>query len=80
MDYVLSGNSVEHIASLSSADPSGARANHGDRVIAEALCWKLLKEPRTASAFEPKNAEPPAGSLAERRLLAAREATDMNAW
>ena len=25
-------------------DPSGARINHGDRVVADALCWKLVHE------------------------------------
>ena len=25
-------------------DPTGARVNHGDRVIADALAWKMMKE------------------------------------
>ncbi len=34
---------VEHAKSKNSVDPSGARANHGDTVIAKALAWKLIK-------------------------------------
>lgn len=39
--YAPSGGIV-HMASLRSEDPSGARANHGDIVIADALCWKQM--------------------------------------
>jgi hypothetical protein len=31
---------VMHARSRSKVDPSGARENHGDRVIADALAWK----------------------------------------
>ena len=36
--------SVEHARALSKVDPSGAKKNHGDRCIADALAWKALKE------------------------------------
>ena len=40
--YVYQGDSIVHSQSLVCEDPSGARANHGDRCIADALCCKLL--------------------------------------
>lgn len=41
--YSPDGNRVYHSGELSQADPSGAGGNHGDRVIADALAWKLCK-------------------------------------
>jgi hypothetical protein len=38
--------SVAHVDSLSAPDPSGAKKNHGDRVIADALDWMLLRKMR----------------------------------
>ncbi len=32
-------DTVEHPGDIGGSDPSGARSNHGDRVIADALCW-----------------------------------------
>ena len=40
--YVEGGASVEHSQSINTIDPSGAKANHGDRVIADALAYKLV--------------------------------------
>jgi len=40
--YAKSG-AVDHSAALNAADPSEGRENHGDRVIADALCWKAIK-------------------------------------
>ncbi len=42
--YIHHLGSVEHSAAISTDDPSGARTNHGDRVIADALCWKGCKD------------------------------------
>jgi hypothetical protein len=42
-------------------DPSGARANHGDRVIADALanrCRRMLAVPRKAELIKPSGPEP----------------------
>ena len=36
---------VEHMAALNAPDGSGARANHGDRTIADALAVKMLGDP-----------------------------------
>ena len=35
----LEGGGIGHVKSVSTMDPSGARDNHGDRVIADALSW-----------------------------------------
>ncbi|MGH2272170.1 hypothetical protein ACQ9LF_10255 [Anaerohalosphaeraceae bacterium U12dextr] len=44
-EYVFQSNgSVEHSRSINTVDPTGARDNHGDRVIADALCWKGMKD------------------------------------
>lgn len=54
------GNKVEHSLALSSPDPSGASANHGDRTIADALANKCLelfginnKNPETEADVSP---------------------------
>jgi len=40
----LPNGSVAHNTSVSTPDPSGARDNHGDRVIADALAWKVVAD------------------------------------
>lgn len=41
-DYFYDGTTVEHKDSMGADDPSGAGANHGDCVIADALCASCL--------------------------------------
>jgi len=41
---------IVHRKSIGSIDLSGARANHGDRVIADALCWWFMRELGVGSA------------------------------
>lgn len=41
---------VEHMAAINSPDGSGARANHGDRTIADALAVMILGDPPKPSA------------------------------
>jgi hypothetical protein len=42
-EYVFSPNgAVCHSATIGNEDPTGAAANHGDRVIADALLWKAM--------------------------------------
>jgi hypothetical protein len=68
LEYIFSPNGgVEHSRSQSKTDPSGAKDNHGDRVIADALSWKALKE--RARMPEPETREVPVGSLAWRNQL-----------
>lgn len=51
--YVFTvAGAVEHSDSISNPDPSGARDSHGDRVVADALMWKGLKEHVRAVAEE----------------------------
>lgn len=66
------GNPV-HAKAAASTDPSGAKSNHGDRVMASALCNKILKE---ISAPEAKKGDPIIlpGSLAWRNREHKREA------
>lgn len=68
-------------------DPSGARANHGDRVIADALCAKMCRESgqsgqRVRQKEQQQAArEPSVMSIAGRRALAARKSQDEeNRW
>jgi hypothetical protein len=61
----LPDGGVEHSASVNSQDPSGARSQHGDEVIADALCSLAIHEDRDAA--KPEEPEVPAGSLQWRR-------------
>ncbi len=64
---------VEHSGRSSADDPSGAKDNHGDRVIADALCWHLMKDAKTDPDKPP---EIPANCIQARRdarRQAARE-------
>lgn len=66
-DYVfLSDGSLGHVRSRSCLDPSGARDNHGDIVIADALCWMALKEKKEKAPDEISLEYAPVGSLAWR--------------
>ena len=41
--YSISTDSIEHAKSKNFIDPSGARENHGDTIVAKSLAWKLIK-------------------------------------
>ncbi len=44
LQYVFTSKStVEHASSRNTVDPTGARDNHGDRVIADALAYKAIQ-------------------------------------
>lgn len=65
LEYIFAPDGgVEHSKSCGRLDPSGARANHGDRVIADALAWKALRERIHAPIKEEKII--PVGCLAWR--------------
>jgi hypothetical protein len=76
--------SVYHSASDNADDPSGAGANHGDRVIADALAnwarkdWGIDKSDDTKKA-ELSGNKAPQGSFLYRRQL-AREKDKKAAW
>lgn len=63
---------IAHATAITATDPSGARENHADRVVADALCCKMLLE-RPLPERGPAPEDPPEGSLAwrwrERALL-----------
>jgi len=43
--YVFTPNGeIMHSKAIGGIDPSGARANHGDRVVADALAWRAMKQ------------------------------------
>jgi hypothetical protein len=68
LEYVFAPDgSVVHSRSSSKHDPSGAKTNHGDRVIADALAVKGMGErKRTPTQDKPKI---PVGSLAWRNQM-----------
>lgn len=67
LEYVFTPTSVAHSRENDKADPTGAKANHGDRVIADALAYRGLTERK----FLPKSAKTviPIGSLAWRQKM-----------
>lgn len=69
---------VVHSRAANSIDPTGARDNHGDRVIATALLWKLMKE------FKPVQEEQaprvPDNSFHARRERYLTEAKAKDRW
>lgn len=58
---------IEHSGEKSPKDPSGARVNHGDRVIADAQAWMLCKGMAKAEKQKEEQTAKP-GSLAWRRM------------
>ncbi len=67
--YTTSGF-VEHAGEQGIEDPSGARVNHGDRVIPDAIAWKLCKAMGMMAARIKDDKEIKPGSLAWRKQLA----------
>lgn len=76
--YIVGGG-VAHSRALSKGlDPSGARANHGDRVIADALAYMLVSG--TGEAAKPEAPPPVEGTLAARKQERIREAKMVSVW
>ena len=68
LEYIFAPDGgIEHSRSCSRMDPSGAKANHGDRVIADALAWKALHERNIKPVVEEKSI--PVGCLRWRQQL-----------
>jgi hypothetical protein len=68
LEYIFAPDGgIEHSRTCNRVDPSGAKANHGDRVIADALAWKALRERNIKPVVEEKTI--PVGSLAWRNQL-----------
>ncbi len=77
--YTAEGG-VEHTGEAAKNSPADARENHGDRVIADALAWRLCKArsgPRSGPAEAPP-AHP--GTLSGRRELWEAERREAGLW
>jgi hypothetical protein len=75
LDFVhLPNGSIEHSASIGNDDPTGARVNHGDRVIADALAWKMTKQLGIETPKQKAKDEPALLSLEWRRQYQKRQA------
>lgn len=61
----LPDGKIEHDRSQSTLDPTSAGENHGDRVIADALAWRLA-EVKPGKQEKEKQTAPPYGSMAWR--------------
>ena len=71
-EYIYESNGgIAHARENNRIDPTGAKSNHGDRVIADALAWHLLSEKKSIPRL--RRQEAPVGSLAWRRKLSAME-------
>jgi hypothetical protein len=77
LEYIFTPDgSIEHSRSTQKVDPSGAKDNHGDAVIADALAWLGMDERKQREEAE----EPtiPVGSLAWRNQMRAKEKQPAN--
>jgi hypothetical protein len=70
---------VEHGKIEGGNDPTAARANHGDHVIADALAWKEARG-KQVQQKEEELERPPVGSLRWRRGLARELQAAGSAW
>ena len=78
MEYVhLPNGGVGHSKAEKKEDPSGASSNHGDRVMADALAWKVLNGVGHAPQVREKP-EVPVGSLAWRRKMREKQKKQPN--
>ncbi len=77
LEYVYGPDGgVVHARASSKTDPSGAKSNHGDRAMADALAWKGIKE----REIRPKEEAPeiPVGCLAWRNQMREQEKQPSN--
>lgn len=86
-EYVnLPDNTVKHSASMDNVDPTGAGSAHGDRVMADALCWKGMQELRRGNPVDEKqlelerNAKNSPETLAGRMAGIDKSAKSSNLW
>jgi hypothetical protein len=76
--YLPSGR-VEHGGASQTIDPSDSRDNHGDVVIADALCAKILRERATKDKQRDQD-NVPVMSFEWRRRERGRELADKIEW
>jgi hypothetical protein len=73
LEYMFLGNNwVEHSALNDNDDPSGARDQHGDRVIADALAVKVMDD-QPKVVMEQKREHSPLSVMGRRDLVKAME-------
>ena len=70
---------VEHANEFSTEDPTAARVNHADHVIADALAWKMVEVLGGIVRAERKE-EIPWNTMAARREMFARKNREEEAW
>jgi hypothetical protein len=80
--YAADG-SIQHSKSVQNVDPTAARKNHGDLVIADALAWKGAKErpmPRDSESSPRSMANAPVGSFGYRQYQRTQAARAAQEW
>lgn len=65
--YSDNGREIIHGAIANVDDPTGAGVNHGDHVIADALCWKMIKGFAETGGAKREAEGPPPNSMQGRR-------------
>ncbi len=79
LEYVFTGDqSVVHSRATSKADPSGAKSNHGDRAMADALAWKGISECSRRPSEEATRPKVPVGCLKWRQQMRERDKQPKN--
>ncbi len=80
LDFSYQSNGhIEHGGAMAANDPTGARVNHGDRVIADALAWHMVQGSAKSVQRAPERPPGPA-SLAGRRRMAENADREVEAW
>ena len=77
--YDPSGRPV-HAGEISKDDPTGARENHGDRVMADGIAWKMVKLLGYGTAKVEAKEEIKQGSLLWRRMKIAAQYQREEDW
>lgn len=80
LSFIFDGQGkIKHGAEESEGDPTGARENHGDRVIADALAWKMSKG-RLGNLIIRAAEGPKVNSILWRRARTERIRSQQEAW
>jgi hypothetical protein len=75
--FIFSKNKVRHSREDTDIDPSATGDNHGDVVIADGLCWMLL---RGTEEIEDKPVKAPEGSLKWHEEQEEAKRGDVDSW
>jgi hypothetical protein len=71
---------VEHAMVAGGDDPSGARVNHADQAMADAIMNKMRRRMTTPAREKAAEAEEPFGSMGHRRKMREEKRKDELAW